>query len=104
MAFVSDLMDRSKIAGAGEVTFARGAEEAAGADVVIVDLGAHADLVPTIRAAAPEARIVAYGRHTETAALEQALTDGANESLARSRFFADPASWIRRSGQTRGQG
>ena len=92
IAYVADLMDRSKIASLGEVTFAHEPAEAAGADDVIVDLGHHGDLVAAVRHAAPLAWIVAYGRHTDVEGLERAAADGADAVMARSRFFADPRS------------
>ena len=46
VAFVDDLMDRSKLAAAvPQCTFVREADECAGADVVVVDLARHADVV-----------------------------------------------------------
>lgn len=117
MAFVTDLMDRSKLARAGEVAIGRDASDAEGADVVVVDLGAHADVIPAARLLAPSARIVAFGRHTDVDVLRKALDDGADESLPRSKFFADVAGSIlpgaapdQKTGdqttddQTRGQG
>lgn len=106
VAFVTDLMDRSKIAPVGDVAFAREPAEAAGADVVVVDLGRHADAVAALRAVAPDARLVCFGRHTEARALAQAVEDGADAALPRSSFFADVAAAVSGavSGQTRGQG
>ena len=89
-AYVTDLMDRSKIAPLGEVTFAHEPAEAAGADVVVVDLGNRGDLVAAVRRAAPLAWIVGYGRHTDVEGLERAAADGADAVMPRSRFFADP--------------
>lgn len=91
VAYVTDLMDRSKIAGLGSVLFTTDPNDAAAGAWVVVDLGAHADLVRPIRQAAPSARVVAYGRHTEVAALRQALDDGADTAVPRSKFFADMA-------------
>jgi len=48
-----------------------------------------------VRAAAPDARIVAYGPHVETDVLERAARDGADTVLPRSRFFQDPGAAIR---------
>jgi hypothetical protein len=90
VAFVTDLMFRSRIGEAlPGVEFARDPADAAGAGAVVVDLGHHAGLVGAIRAAAPSARVVAYGRHTEGPALDRALEDGADVALPRSAFFAD---------------
>ena len=46
------------------------------------------------RKLAPDARIVAYGRHDDPAALETARGEGADAALPRSRFFRDPAAAI----------
>jgi len=93
VAFSDDLMDRSKLTTSiPDLEFARDVEGAAGAACVVVDLGRYASAITAIRAAAPTARIVAYGRHDDPAALDAALAAGANVALARSRFFRDPAA------------
>jgi DNA-binding NarL/FixJ family response regulator len=95
VALSGDLMDRSRITAAiGGVRFARRAEDAAGADVVIVDLARHAADVATIRGLVPNARIVAFGSHVDEHAADQARRAGADLVLARSRFFHDPAASI----------
>jgi hypothetical protein len=92
VAITSDLMDRSKISGAIDgVEFARDAAACAGADVVVVDLARDATLVAAVRAAAPDARIVAFGPHVDTDLLARATRDGADAVLPRSKFFLDPA-------------
>ena len=63
--------------------------------MVIVDLARHAEVVAAVRAAAPGARIVAFGPHVDTDVLERAGRDGADAVLPRSRFFQDPAAAIR---------
>jgi DNA-binding NarL/FixJ family response regulator len=96
VALVSDLMDRSRVSGAvRDVQFTTDPAACAGADVVVVDLARHADVVAAVRAVAPEARIVAFGPHVDTDVLEQAGRDGADTVLPRSRFFQDPAAAIR---------
>jgi hypothetical protein len=96
VAFVADLMDRSRLSGAfAPLEFATDASAATGADLVLVDLARNADLVPAIRAAAPAARIVAFGPHVDTGALARAAADGAEVVLARSQFFRDPAAAAR---------
>ena len=91
VALVDDLMDRSKISNALDgVTFVRGVEGCAGADLVVVDLSRHAGTVAGARRAAGSARIVAYGRHDAVDVLEQARRDGADAVLTRARFFSDP--------------
>jgi DNA-binding NarL/FixJ family response regulator len=93
VAITADLMDRSRISGAVDsVEFARDADGCAGADVVVIDLARAAALVGRVRAAVPEARIVAFGAHVDTALLEQAVDDGADVVLPRSKFFQDPAA------------
>ena len=92
VAFVTDLMDRSRLAGAfTDLEVTTDPTAAAGADVVLVDLARHADLVAAIRAAAPTARIVAFGPHVDDAGLARAAHDGADVVLPRSQFFRDPA-------------
>jgi hypothetical protein len=96
VAFVGDLLDRSKIAAAvPDADFAKAPDEAAGADTVVIDVKAHPDAVAAVHKLAPAARIVAYGRHDNPEALEAARADGADVSLPRSRFFQDPAAAVR---------
>jgi DNA-binding NarL/FixJ family response regulator len=95
VAFVGDLLDRSKIAAAvPDASFGKTPDDCAGADIVVVDVKAHPDAVAIARRLAPDARIVAYGRHDDPAALEAARADGADAALPRSRFFRDPAAAI----------
>jgi hypothetical protein len=96
VALVGDLLDRSKIAAAvPDTQFASTAADATGADVVLVDVKAHPEAVDLARKRAPDARIVASGRHDDPAALDAARADGADAALPRSRFFRDPAAAIR---------
>ncbi len=95
VVLASDLMDRSRIAAAiPSARFVRGAAECAGAGAVVVDLGRHAGDVAAVRAAAPDATIVGFGSHVDDATLRQALADGADTVLPRSRFFRDPAAAV----------
>jgi DNA-binding NarL/FixJ family response regulator len=94
-AFSDDLMDRSKLStSVPGIELVRVADDAAGATCVVVDIGRYADAIIAIRAIAPTARIVAYGRHDNPDALEAALAAGADIALARSRFFRDPAAAV----------
>ena len=94
-AMVDDLMDRSRLsASMPDVAFARTPEACADAGVVIVDLTRHAASVASVRAAAPTARIVAFGPHVDGDALARAAVDGADVVMARSVFFRDPASAV----------
>jgi DNA-binding NarL/FixJ family response regulator len=96
VVMTNDLMDRSKISAAmGDVEFATDPTRAEGADVVVVDLARHASAVAVVRAAAPTARIVAFGPHVDTEAFDRAAHDGADAVLPRSRFFRDPAAALR---------
>jgi hypothetical protein len=92
VALVDDLMDRTRLTAAlPTVTFVREADGIE-ASVVIIDLAAHADAVPVVRAAQPAARIIAFGPHVDGPALDEARAAGADVVLARSRFFRDPAA------------
>jgi hypothetical protein len=96
VALVDDLMDRSKVSSAlPGVSFVRDPGACADADVVIIDLGRHAADVAPVRAAAPGARIVAFGPHVDDEAFSTARANGADAVLARSRFFHDPAAATR---------
>lgn len=84
VAVTTDLMDRSKLAGAIDgVEVLRPGADLDGAEVVIIDL---TDGAPLEQALASGARVIAYGRHTEVATLEAAASAGA-EVMARSVFF-----------------
>lgn len=95
VALVDDLMDRSKVSAAVPgVEMIADPGAARGADRVVIDLARHADAISAVRGAAPDARIIAYGRHDDTAALAAARAAGADIVVPRSRFFRDPASVI----------
>jgi hypothetical protein len=94
VALVVDLMDRSRIGAAiPGAEFVRDPTACAGAAVVVVDLAREPDL-GALRAAAPEARILAFGPHVDDDRLEAARAAGADLVLARSRFFHDPAAAV----------
>jgi DNA-binding NarL/FixJ family response regulator len=93
VALTTDLMDRSRLSGAlPDVQFTLDPD----ADVVIVDLGRGTELVTSIRASHPNARIVCYGPHVDDVSLAAARAAGADVVLPRSRFFRDPAGAIGR--------
>jgi DNA-binding NarL/FixJ family response regulator len=95
VALVGDLLDRSKIAAAvPDARFGSEPHDCAGAEVVVIDVKAHPDAVAAVRTLAPAARIVAYGRHDDPAALAAARAAGADHALPRSRFFHDPAGAV----------
>lgn len=87
-AFVPDLMDRSKVAGAapGTVFVARAADLAGvQADLVVVDLGRPGvlDVVPALTG-----RVVGFGSHVDRGLLDAARAAGCDQVLARSAFFS----------------
>jgi DNA-binding NarL/FixJ family response regulator len=95
VALVTDLMDRSRLTTAlGSVRFARTPEAAADADVVVVDLARFADALSALRAALPQAYIVAFGPHVDDVALAAARSAGADAVMPRSRFFRDVAAAV----------
>jgi hypothetical protein len=94
IAFVSDLMDQSRLRAAlGDVEFAHDPGRAIGAQVVVVDLSRFRQHLPAIRAAT-SGRVVAYGAHVDRALLDEARAVGADVVMPRSRFFSDPAASV----------
>jgi hypothetical protein len=89
VAYVPDLMDRSKVAAAAPaVTFVTSPGElaTAQADVVVLDLSRPGvlDVLPLPR----PARVVGFASHVDTATLDAARNHGVLV-LPRSRFFRD---------------
>jgi DNA-binding NarL/FixJ family response regulator len=102
VAYVPDLMDRSKVAAAGPpVSFVSTpdalVDAAPGADVVVVDLGRPGvvDALPAL--VATGARVVAFGSHVDRATLDSARAAGCEEVLPRSAFFRDLPQLLRTS-------
>jgi DNA-binding NarL/FixJ family response regulator len=100
VAYVPDLMDRSKVAGVGApVSFPPTPDAlvaaAADADVVVVDLGRQGvvDVLPAL--VATGARVVAFGSHVDRDTLDAARAAGCEEVLPRSAFFRDLPSLLR---------
>jgi len=100
VAFVPDLMDRSKVAAAaeGQVRFLATPGDlvtaATEADLVIVDLGRPALLAVLGEVVAGGARVVAFGSHVDRDTLAAARLAGCHDVLARSEFFTDIAHWL----------
>lgn len=94
VAYVPDLMDRSKVDAAGDVTFVRRADELAGihADLVIADLSRPGVLDVLGSIIAP--RVVGFASHVDRALLDAARTAGCTEVLARSAFFSRVADIV----------
>jgi hypothetical protein len=89
VAFVPDLMDRSRIqqaAGDHELEFVRAASALAtsAGDVVVVDL-ARPGVLEAI--ADVTARTIGFGAHVDTDLLDRARAAGVDEVLPRSEFF-----------------
>lgn len=90
VAYVPDLMDRSKVAAAGDVVFVSRPADLAGrsaeADVVVVDLtrpgavAALADLGGT--------RVIGFANHTSRDVMDAARMAGCEQVMARSEFFS----------------
>jgi 2-keto-3-deoxy-6-phosphogluconate aldolase len=95
VAYVPDLMDRSKVQAVGgdTVRFVPSAAELAGAAsdagvrLVVVDLSRPGvlDVLPSLATA--EVRIIGFGSHVDHDLLEAARAAGCNEVLPRSAFF-----------------
>jgi len=92
LAFVPDLMDRSRLSAPGiEVRFAGlGALAGVGTDtcdLVVVDL-ARPGVLEALAAAPPTVAVVGFGPHVDDALLDAARAAGIGDVLPRSRFFA----------------
>ena len=87
-AYVPDLMDRSRLAAAGDVTFVADPSElgAAGADLVVVDLS-RPGVLDALGGLAG-VRTIGFGSHVDQELLAAARAAGCEEVLPRSRFFA----------------
>jgi DNA-binding NarL/FixJ family response regulator len=92
VAFVPDLMDRSRLSGIDGVSFVASpaalVEAASTADLVVVDLGRPRvlEVLPSITSLAP--RVIAFGSHVDEELLAAARRAGCREVLPRSKFFA----------------
>ena len=90
VAYVPDLMDRSKVkAAAPDATFVSDpsalAAAAADADLVVVDLTRPGvvEVMPSI-----EGRVIGFANHTARQLMDDALAAGCDEVMARSAFFS----------------
>jgi hypothetical protein len=93
VAYVPDLMDRSKVsAAAGEVRFVPRPESlaaaAASADLVVVDLSRAGVMDALADVAALGVRVIGFGSHVDRDVLDEARAAGCSQVLARSAFFA----------------
>jgi hypothetical protein len=89
VAFIPDLMDRSRIGQRAAVEFVGSPNQlvtaAAGADLVLVDLGRPGVLQVLSGIEAPT---VGFGSHVDRDLLEAARAAGCDQVLARSAFFS----------------
>ena len=89
VAYVPDLMDRSKVAAAGDCVFVSKPGDLAAlcpaADVVVVDL-TKPGVVDVL--ADLDARIIGFANHTSRDVMDAARAAGCEQVLARSDFFA----------------
>jgi hypothetical protein len=87
VAYVPDLMDRSKVAAIGDVTFVRSPREllATAADVVIIDLSRPGVL--DVLGSITSERIIGFASHVDRELMDAARAAGCTEVLARSAFF-----------------
>jgi hypothetical protein len=95
VAYVPDLMDRSKVAAAAPgATFvpAPGDLAGAGADVIVVDLE-RPGVLDAVRDVGP-ARTVAFARHTSTELMAAAREAGVDVVVARSQFFGRVGDYL----------
>jgi len=95
VAYVPDLMDRSRLSGLTGVTFvatpAALPDAAAAADLVVVDLGRPGVLEVLARIAAPT---IGFGSHVDRELLAAAKAAGCDRVLARSTFFSQAAGLL----------
>jgi hypothetical protein len=101
VAFVPDLLDRSRVSGAlPDVRFVRDlaalTSASDDADVLLVDLARAGviDAVATLRAPR-HLRVVGFARHDDTDTLDAARAAGCDAVFTRNAFFADPAGRLR---------
>ena len=95
VAFVPDLMDRSKVAAVGgdRVAFVSSVSALAAVDpavdLVVVDLARPGVLaaLSRLRAGGSTVRVIGFGSHVERELLDAARAAGCDEVLARSAFF-----------------
>jgi hypothetical protein len=99
VAYVPDLMDRSKVsAAAAEVRFVASpaalVAAAAAADLVVVDLSRPGVIDALGDVAALGVRVIGYGSHVDRDVLDEARAAGCSQVLARSAFFGQIATLL----------
>ncbi len=100
VAFVPDLMDRSKVAAAaaGRISFVSSpaalVAAATDADLVVVDLARDAVLDVLADVSGLGVRVIGFAPHGDRARLDEAQALGCQQVLARSAFFARVAELV----------
>ncbi len=92
LAFIPDLMDRSRLKGIQNIIFVttpKELETAKSEDIVVVDLSRPfvMDAVANIKGRDNPPRIIGFGSHVDKEVLADARRLGCNQVLARSAFF-----------------
>lgn len=96
VAFIPDLMDRSRLNGVTDLAIVSSAaaldalEDLGPGDVVAVDLSRPDALDAAVRAAARGARVYGFASHVDTDTMKAANAAGIN-AMARSAFFGRAA-------------
>src|SRR5215210_598578 len=91
VAYVPDLLDRSKVAAGGEVTFVSKPDQLAeaaassGAELVVVDLTRPGVVEVVGHMPVP---VIGFANHTRRDLIEEATAAGASRVMSRSAFFA----------------
>ncbi|MGH9163895.1 MAG: hypothetical protein ACRDZW_00045 [Acidimicrobiales bacterium] len=100
VAYVPDLMDRSRLGGVAGLVFVATPEDlvaaAATAEVVVVDLS-RPGVLDVLGRLGP-VRTVGFASHVDTDLLAAATRAGCGEVLPRSRFFARPGELLAAEG------
>lgn len=93
LAFVPDLMDRSRLKGIQNIIFVPTLEElemAKSEDIVVIDLSRPLVLetIAKIKQACDTPKIIGFGSHVDKELLASAHKIGCDQVLARSAFFS----------------
>ena len=96
IAYVPDLMDRSRLGGLAGVKFVSAVDAVSGAsdgEIVIVDLGRPGALDAAAAAARSGARVIGFAAHVDDTLLAAASSAGI-EAMPRSQFFRQAAELV----------
>jgi hypothetical protein len=100
IAYVPDLMDRSRLSAVAGVTFVASpaalVDAAVDADLVVVDLGRPGVLDALAQIAVPT---IGFGSHVDRVLLDAARAAGCDRVMARSAFFGHAAELLSGPGE-----